>query len=485
MFHDVDIITSACSQTVIQTSSLYSLLAAKLARISLSSIIDEYGMRSCTQLTIIVFGLDEETQQTVTIDMHSINENQIVLREDGTLHSASLDGIVVWLTQPERDYNNELEKAQLQAILLCHSNFTNKQTLFVKLAQRFEQPQENQIENIYKIRKIVVKVIFTWSSEMFRQDWNDLLTCSLIRDMLFFMIRHTGTEDAYNLWRNGLNRVIDCSPDLLEETEKKTGLFTHIVQSFKRTAPTVQPTHLNDLDALTIAQQLTVQATKMYRALSTSDMLMFHNPMPIDLTHRFNNIVNWISDQVLVHKTLKERAKFLEKTIDIADQLWKLNNFMDCFCIMSGLNDAGVHRLRYTWDRISNARRNRFDELNVECSNDRSYQNVRRAMKQCLDIDQPCVPLLFIFITDLVFIANGNHAYVEQDMVNIRKLELVFAVVNDLMRARNNKYSLTEIKLVQGFIENALQVNAFQNEQERFMESLKLEPRNSNKKDII
>ncbi|KIR33802.1 hypothetical protein I352_03884 [Cryptococcus deuterogattii MMRL2647] len=59
----------------------------------------------------------------------------------------------------------------------------------------------------------------------------------------------------------------------------------------------------------------------------------------------FNHLSRWISTIVLASSKAKHRARVIERSIRIAHQLRRLNNYDSLYAVISGLREASVHRL--------------------------------------------------------------------------------------------------------------------------------------------
>ena len=78
-----------------------------------------------------------------------------------------------------------------------------------------------------------------------------------------------------------------------------------------------------------------------------------------------------------------------------------LNNYNAVFSIVSAMTRASIHRLKNTWQGITEEARNTFKELEEIVSVDRNYKNVRSIIKT---VKPPCIPYIGVTLTDLTFI---------------------------------------------------------------------------------
>lgn len=64
----------------------------------------------------------------------------------------------------------------------------------------------------------------------------------------------------------------------------------------------------------------------------------------------------WVASAILQRELVKDRRKLLSKFIDVAWQCKEASNFNGVFEILSGLANSAVHRLKKTWEQLSQHR---------------------------------------------------------------------------------------------------------------------------------
>ena len=72
-----------------------------------------------------------------------------------------------------------------------------------------------------------------------------------------------------------------------------------------------------------------------------------------------------IIKKMILGNTDKRRGQIIKYFIGVAQQCDALNNFNALMAIVAGLNGSAIHRLRKTWDQVSQKKKTTFEELRV------------------------------------------------------------------------------------------------------------------------
>lgn len=166
----------------------------------------------------------------------------------------------------------------------------------------------------------------------------------------------------------------------------------------------------------------------------SKEKLKHRAPHVIEMTHRFNILSNWAAVSIVTTESLKERKAKFAKAVNLAKECFKLNNFNSMKAILGGLENAAVHRLRFTKDDLVAAVTNELTQMINVTSQERSFKNLRSHILSC---SPPLVPFLGVYCTDLTFIEDGNQDIVPskktgRNLINWTKRKLVFNVISEV-----------------------------------------------------
>ena len=194
-----------------------------------------------------------------------------------------------------------------------------------------------------------------------------------------------------------------------------------------------------------IARQITLIDHELFRKIRPKECLNQSwnkenreqkAPNIFAMINRFNLNSRWVSVQIVKEESLKKRIKVMEKIIEIADECQELHNYNAVFTIISGLGNASVHRLKKTWEGLSNKAKDTHERLSQLISRDKNFFNVRN---EILVVSPPSIPYIGIYLTDLTFIEGGNPDLLN-NMINFVKRRKLALVIRDLQTYQQTSY---------------------------------------------
>ncbi|XP_072908905.1 ral guanine nucleotide dissociation stimulator-like isoform X5 [Hemitrygon akajei] len=186
---------------------------------------------------------------------------------------------------------------------------------------------------------------------------------------------------------------------------------------------------------------------------------------------QFNRVTNCVIATCLSDKSLKpqQRAKIIERWIEVARECRIFKNFSSLRAILSALQCNSVHRLKKTWDEVSRENFRIFQELSEIFSDDNNHSlsrellikegtskfatldiNPKRAQKRQqqqkdLGVMQGTIPYLGTFLTDLVMLDTAVKDHLDGGLINFEKRRKEFEVIAQikLLQSACNNYSFT------------------------------------------
>ncbi|XP_061116961.1 ral guanine nucleotide dissociation stimulator-like isoform X2 [Conger conger] len=186
---------------------------------------------------------------------------------------------------------------------------------------------------------------------------------------------------------------------------------------------------------------------------------------------QFNCVTNCVIATCLSERTLKptQRAKLVERWIEVARECRILKNFSSLRAILSALQCNSVHRLKRTWDEVSRENFRIFQELSEIFSDENNHSlsrellikegtskfatleiNPKRAQKRHqqqrdLGVMQGTIPYLGTFLTDLVMMDTAMKDFMDGGLINFEKRRKEFEVIAQikLLQLACNNYNFT------------------------------------------
>jgi len=205
--------------------------------------------------------------------------------------------------------------------------------------------------------------------------------------------------------------------------------------------------------------------------------LKHKSPNLLKLIGRFNDVSLWFASNILFHERLEKRAKQYTRTIQIAKELYRLNNFNSLMALIAGLNGAGVHRLGYTKGEVSKRELQFLAKMNQLMDGQGSFAQYRDAVKKCIP---PVVPYIGVWLTDLTYISDGNPDETE-GLINFHKRTLSYKVYSSIKYCQQTPYQIESSYNCRVHLEQL----GFFDDDELYKLSLIREPRGVKSKDLI
>uniref|UniRef100_A0A8D0GUX5 Ral guanine nucleotide dissociation stimulator like 1 n=1 Tax=Sphenodon punctatus TaxID=8508 RepID=A0A8D0GUX5_SPHPU len=190
---------------------------------------------------------------------------------------------------------------------------------------------------------------------------------------------------------------------------------------------------------------------------------------------QFNVVTKCVVSTILKGKELRtqQRAKIIEKWINIAHECRLLKNFSSLRAIVSALQSNSIYRLKKTWASVSKDRVLMFEELSEIFSDHDNYltsrellmkegtskfanldssvkENQKRTQRRLqlqkdMGVMQGTVPYLGTFLTDMTMLDTALQDNIEGGLINFEKRRREFEVIAQikLLQSACNSYCMT------------------------------------------
>ncbi|KAJ3103476.1 hypothetical protein HDU97_010059 [Phlyctochytrium planicorne] len=413
---------------------------------------------------------------------YDYSPDDIVFNMEGKVKGANLETLMERLT-----LHDQMDPAFLQTFLLTYRSFTASREFEALLEKRFmiqppaglteEELAEWEKSKRHPIRLRVFNVMKSWIESYCQDDPED-------REVLQTMRRFAMTT----MQEAGAQTLAGQLVKLVERWEQSGGSIKKMVQSANpNVPPPILPRNLKrirflDLDALEVARQLTILEAKEYNKLQPVEFLLKawsdkDNPVAVNVKTMIlmsNQVAGWVAQSILSEKEVKKRANLIKHFISIADKCRSINNFNTLMSILAGLNSAPIHRLKRTWELLSQKAQATLESLRVTMNPTKNFSRYRETLH---NVNPPCVPFLGFYLTDLTFIEDGSPNFLKghETMINFSKRMKTAEVIREIQQYQNVPYQLTPVQELQEFLKQSFMETA--DETDLYNMSLILEPR--------
>lgn len=127
----------------------------------------------------------------------------------------------------------------------------------------------------------------------------------------------------------------------------------------------------------------------------------------------------------------------------------ELQNFNGILEFTSALTASSIVRLHKTIALISKADITAFDETAALVSNADNYKALRAQLRA---LQPPCIPYLGMYLTDLIFIEEGNRDYTASGKINFQKRHQMAQVLQEIQQYQLAHYNLLTVPYIKQYL---------------------------------
>ncbi|KAM9355717.1 RAS guanyl-releasing protein 1-like isoform 2-T2 [Pholidichthys leucotaenia] len=304
----------------------------------------------------------------------------------------------------------------MHRLLISSSDLLEKLITLFKRAVDSEQPADCQ-RICYLIRH--------WIQEfwvIFRL--NHSLTDSL--DEFRDLIREQGQERLCSLletkWINERDWSWKASQKIKANSSKKRKvslLFDHL-------EPIELAEHLTFLEFKSFCRISFADYQNYIRSCCMKDIPVMERSIAL-----CNGVSQWVQLMVLSRPTAQLRAEVFTKFIHVAQSLHLMHNYNTLMAVVGGLCHSSISRLKDTTSHVPNEVTKVLNEMTDLLSSCRNYDSYRQAFNKCTGFK---IPILGVHLKDLISVNEAMADYMEDNKVNVQKLQALYNHINELIQ---------------------------------------------------
>ncbi|GAA5911589.1 hypothetical protein JCM6882_008046 [Rhodosporidiobolus microsporus] len=401
---------------------------------------------------------------------------------ENTVKGGTLRGLVIAATSHE----GRVDSSYLSAFLMTYRTFCTSAQLLDQLIERYlviepeglsgEEFKEWEAKKLRPIKARVTNLLKAWVREY--MDHEDLDPVLLQRIREFALNTMTEKGQSLQICKSVDERLQGAAPRTIGNLAPGALPQPIVPRNLKKFK-------LTDLEPLELARQLTIMDSRLFQRITPQECLSkawpkeFGNEAPnisamIDMS---NAVTRWVTETILAQEDLKKRANIVKHFIAVAERCLSLNNFSTLIHIIAGLNSTPIHRLRRTWEAVSQKAMISLGMLNNVMRPDRNYREYRDILRRA---PPPCVPFLGVYLTDWVFIGDGNPDLLkDRQQVNFGKRQKASELILQIKLHQATSYNLAQVPQIAKWLQLQLFPAQVHPDTETYLYelSLALEPR--------
>eukprot|EP01120_Amphizonella_sp_Union-15-10_P009433 TRINITY_DN3567_c0_g1_i1.p1 TRINITY_DN3567_c0_g1~~TRINITY_DN3567_c0_g1_i1.p1 ORF type:complete len:436 (+),score=56.92 TRINITY_DN3567_c0_g1_i1:142-1308(+) len=312
----------------------------------------------------------------------------------------------------------------LHCFLLCFRCFDATPVQFLHWISSFYNDPSMQITKKDKVIRFLVNWIIICRTSDFNEETEDGRNALRLINEFLSKLETSGNATQSDVVKQALIQSLEYNSD-----EKRTRRKSKTEYSSQSNVGLYQ--HLLDVPCALLSEQLCLREFQLLKAIKMEEF--YHQvwskekktllaPNICKLIDHFNNITSWISVELLnAHypKLQKKKIKFL---IDLADILYRSNNFNGVMEIVASLNTIDVLKLTDAWKLVSSKCRSRLRDLEDVMSYKNNFRTYRSRLVNPLG-NGPVIPWIGLYLHDLTTIDEGQDNFISNGQINLDKLE--------------------------------------------------------------
>ncbi|XP_071063294.1 RAS guanyl-releasing protein 1-like isoform X1 [Pseudochaenichthys georgianus] len=304
----------------------------------------------------------------------------------------------------------------MHRIHISSSDLLDKLTTLFKTAMDNEQPMECQ-RICYLIRHWIQEF---WM--MFRL--NHSLSDSL--DEFREMIREQGQEHLCALLETKWISERDWSWKASQKIKANSSKKRKVSLLFDHLEPIELAEHLTFLEFKSFCRISFIDYQNYIRNCCMKDIPPMERSIAL-----CNGVSQWVQLMVLSRPTAQLRAEVFTKFIHVAQSLHLMHNYNTLMAVVGGLCHSSISRLKDTTSHVSSEVTKELNEMTDMLSSCRNYDNYRQAYNRCTGFK---IPILGVHLKDLISVNEAMSDYVEDNKVNVQKLQALYSHINELIQ---------------------------------------------------
>ncbi|XP_039641882.1 RAS guanyl-releasing protein 1-like [Perca fluviatilis] len=304
----------------------------------------------------------------------------------------------------------------MHRIHISSSDLLDKLTALFKTALDNEQPTECQ-RICYLIRHWIQEF---WMMFRLHHSLSDSL------DQFRELISEQGQEHLCSLletkWINERDWSWKASQKIKANSSKKRKvslLFDHL-------EPIELAEHLTFLEFKSFCRISFVDYQNYIRSCCMKDIPVMERSIAL-----CNGISQWVQLMVLSRPTAQLRAEVFTKFIHVAQSLHLMHNYNTLMAVVGGLCHSSISRLKDTTSLVPSEVTKVLNEMTDLLSSCRNYDNYRQAYNRCTGFK---IPIMGVHLKDLISVNEAMSDYVEDNKVNVQKLQALYSHINELIQ---------------------------------------------------
>eukprot|EP01117_Protostelium_nocturnum_P009848 TRINITY_DN3512_c0_g1_i1.p1 TRINITY_DN3512_c0_g1~~TRINITY_DN3512_c0_g1_i1.p1 ORF type:complete len:958 (-),score=412.98 TRINITY_DN3512_c0_g1_i1:108-2981(-) len=175
----------------------------------------------------------------------------------------------------------------------------------------------------------------------------------------------------------------------------------------------------------------------------------------LSMINRFNNISLWAASTILWQEDEDQRNEAITQLISLSEALFKLRSYNAFFAIIASLQFTAINRIvepAFESEKVPKKKKESYQEM-LEIMNPKgSFKTYRNLLKDAGD--NPCIPFMGMYLTDLVFTDEGNLSFLDEEdtQINWAKYSILYDIIARIQRFQKHPFTQQKDEKIATFL---------------------------------
>ena len=271
-------------------------------------------------------------------------------------------------------------------------------------------------------------------------------------------------EDELQIKKEGLKKTLTksislSSKDFIINTKKK------ILQEFPKKYFCVldwEPAQIGEkLISISINLLNKIEYKELYGAMFSKKQKGINSPNVMENIKRFNDLTFFVIEDILSYDFPKDRAKMIDRWVEIAQYCKNRKDQSNCFAIISALNHYSINGLDLTFKEVKSKTKIILNKIKEYCNlegNNRVFRDEIKNIKQ----GEFFVPYLGCLLRDLTYFEEEGKYLEKGSLINLDKIEKVQNSLDNFFKFKSavNNVNIDNDKINELFFFENLEYNS-------------------------
>ena len=182
-----------------------------------------------------------------------------------------------------------------------------------------------------------------------------------------------------------------------------------------------------------------IERKELYKAIYLKKDKETKCPNVIENINNFNKLTFFIIEDIISYDHASDRAKIIDKWLQVAEYCKTQKDYNDCIAINSALNSYIITGLSLTNKELKYRTNTLIKNIGTFCSCNGNYKYIREEINNLINKNDYFYPYLGMMLRDITFLEETSKYLIDGEFINFKKIENVQNVLENNFRFKNHE----------------------------------------------